>query len=385
MSQKHPRTIKTLFILLVITAMSIPSLASATATPHITEIMYNPPGTDTGREWVEVKLGAGSESILEYYLRENEVNHTIKVFEGYEAEESGEYAIIADNPAKFLIDYPDYKGALYDSVFSLKNTGELIQLVNDNQDIIDSYEYVPFEESYESDVTLQLAGIEWEVGNATPGAGFETASAPNAPGDDSASGTTSDSSKTSDSPSKIKKSTLASNKKTVPIKNNNVFEAANIKEEIVGYVGIVIDFAYTRDHKVNWAYGDGSSDYGVRGRHVYNFKGEYLVIGSYREDDEEYIEYIKVTVLETQLELGGTGENQQYLEIFNRSESPMNIEGFMIKLREDSDYKYIFPKNTYILDSNSIKVPWYLLQKFNRGWEYKNTDLIRLEYPQGKN
>lgn len=101
----------------------------ASAQVIITEIMYDlAEGGDTGREWVEVQnTGSESVNLTEWKLFENDTNHGLKAMAG-EALAPGAYAIIADNPAKFAIDWPSYSGLVFDSAFALNNSGETLVL-----------------------------------------------------------------------------------------------------------------------------------------------------------------------------------------------------------------------------------------------------------------
>lgn len=103
----------------------------------ISEVMYDlAEGSDTGREWVEVfNAGGSSITFTDWKFFEGNVNHAIAEFQGGPTLSSGGYAIIADNPAKFLIDNPGYAGVIFDSAFSLSNVGE--SLVLRNADLVD--------------------------------------------------------------------------------------------------------------------------------------------------------------------------------------------------------------------------------------------------------
>lgn len=139
-------------ILLALLLLSIPLYAYAadanqptTNQPvvhaRITEIMFDPPGTDTGHEWVEVV----TETELDwskFAFREEGVNHKISVEGDVGAMSSvtnmlqaGTVFVIADDPTKFRIDHPNFSGLLFNSTFSLKNTGEEIGLVYDGAQI----------------------------------------------------------------------------------------------------------------------------------------------------------------------------------------------------------------------------------------------------------
>lgn len=108
---------------------------------RINELMYNPEGTDTGREWIELyNDNSHTVDLTTYRLYENEVNHIIASYFGSSIS-PGEYAILTSNPESFLLDYPDYSGVLVQTAFSLSNTGELIAVKNESFDTVDEIEY----------------------------------------------------------------------------------------------------------------------------------------------------------------------------------------------------------------------------------------------------
>ncbi|MBU1976068.1 MAG: lamin tail domain-containing protein [Nanoarchaeota archaeon] len=108
---------------------------------EVSEIMYNPAGTDSGREWVEIYSPAGANlSGIRFY--DNEGTHVINVVQGSLDMPPGSYAIICDDETLFLQDYPEYTGILYSSYFSLSNIGEEIGLFNTSStEILDSVTY----------------------------------------------------------------------------------------------------------------------------------------------------------------------------------------------------------------------------------------------------
>jgi len=109
----------------------------------ITEIMYDLPGSDTGREWIEVKNNNSADVDLSTYkFFEDDTNHKLESFQGEPILDSGSFAIIADDPSKFLIDWPNFSGAIFDSSFSLSNTGEALTLKDENSNIVDEVNYV---------------------------------------------------------------------------------------------------------------------------------------------------------------------------------------------------------------------------------------------------
>lgn len=104
--------------------------------------MYDLPGGDTGREWVEVtNTGSATVNLTTYRLFEADTNHKISIALGGAVLASGASAVIADNAAKFKTDWPTYTGVLFESAFSLSNTGETFSLKNGTSTTEDSVSY----------------------------------------------------------------------------------------------------------------------------------------------------------------------------------------------------------------------------------------------------
>ncbi len=133
------------------------------------EIMYDPEGADTGREWVEIRNDGDQVAINSYKLFESNTNHAISSFQGGAVLSSGGYAIIADNPAKFLEDFPSYTGVLFDSSFSLSNAGELLVLKDSAGQTLDSLTYSPALGGNDDGTTLSKFESGWGRGDPTPG------------------------------------------------------------------------------------------------------------------------------------------------------------------------------------------------------------------------
>ncbi len=110
----------------------------------INEIMYNPDGTDAGREWIELYNNEDfSVDISEWKLYENNINHGLTLSQGDFVIPGREYAVIADNSDIFLADYPDFNKTLIDSAFSLSNLGELICIRDGSLSLVDCVSYSP--------------------------------------------------------------------------------------------------------------------------------------------------------------------------------------------------------------------------------------------------
>jgi len=137
-------------------------------TLRINEIMYNPPGSDDGSEWVEIyNTGTSTADLLQLKLIENGTRHSITSTQGTTLD-TGKYGVIADDAAIFLSVYPSYTGTLFDSSFSLSNSGEELALEYAGSRI----NYI----AYTSDMgangngsSLQYIDNDWVEAPPTPG------------------------------------------------------------------------------------------------------------------------------------------------------------------------------------------------------------------------
>ena len=133
-------------------------------TLQISEVMYNPSGSDTGREWIEIY--SDSTVNLSGWKLVTDANHILnKPPEnggmGLMMLESGSYAIIAQDASKFLLDYPAYSGTLIDSSWTALTNSEpkIVGLTNGNTTISVTYSIVN-------------EGSAWCAGECTPSPGM---------------------------------------------------------------------------------------------------------------------------------------------------------------------------------------------------------------------
>jgi uncharacterized protein YoxC len=107
----------------------------------INEIMYDLKGGDQDREWIEIlNMSDKKVDVSSWKLCEQDTNHSLKIIQGGSALDPGAYAVIVANQTEFLNDNAGYAGILFDSSFSLNNTGESVSLKNGSF-IIDELEY----------------------------------------------------------------------------------------------------------------------------------------------------------------------------------------------------------------------------------------------------
>ena len=108
----------------------------------ITEIMYNPDGTDENREWLEIFNQTDQAlDLTNWKFFEQNINHKLS---GNLTLAAKTYAVIVDDQNSFMLDYPNYTGLIIDSSFSLKNSGEYLALKDDFSTVIDEIIYKQF-------------------------------------------------------------------------------------------------------------------------------------------------------------------------------------------------------------------------------------------------
>ncbi len=155
------------------TSTSTTTIPKPVAKIIINEIMYNPPGSDSGNEWIEVYNNDTIDcNISDWNLFESGTNHHLTLQQGSMIISSGTYAIIADNATNFLINHSGFNGTVIKCSFSLNNNGEYIALKDYSLSIVDG---ITYNSSYGGDgnnKTLERKGNDWYeslVDGGTPG------------------------------------------------------------------------------------------------------------------------------------------------------------------------------------------------------------------------
>ena len=142
----------------------------ALAHVEISEIMYDlKTGSDDGREWVEIYYHHGDViDFSAYKFFEGDVNHKLTLAQGDGKIEAGEYVVIVSNLAKFKSDWTNFSGNIFDSTFSLNNTGENLVIKNGEQ-VVDEYFYNSTLGGKGDGKSLQKINGTWASSVPTPG------------------------------------------------------------------------------------------------------------------------------------------------------------------------------------------------------------------------
>ncbi len=277
----------------------------------INEIMYDLDGSDSGKEWIEVfNNNDTAVDLTNWKFFEAETNHKLTLIQGGSSIPAHGYAIIADNSGNFLTDNPGFSGILFDSTFSLSNTGESLALKDGDSNIIDELTYNSSWGANDDGNSLQRKSAtgnsndstNWGTGGPTPGAlnNFST------------DGGTSEESGTTPTPPL----SGSANQPPVAEAGNNII--AFIDDEIT------FDGSKSRDPDGNdlayeWNLGEGGVKNDIIVKYKYSYPGTYLVTltvfdGRYYTGDTITVEIYpkKITINEFLPSPTGKDEEEEY-------------------------------------------------------------------------
>ena len=349
---------KHIIIASILTAL-IPSVVSAQVV--VSEVMYDLEGSDAGREWIEVyNSGSSAATLSEWKIFEGETNHSLIAYSGSETLGSSAYAIIADNPTKFLEDHPAFTGPLFDSAFSLSNTGETLTLrcclpgqggTGDSLVNKDTVFYNPESGAAGDGNSLHrtsVTGTSFIASSPTPGTGqFQNA----VPG----SGTTSDGGDTTAASSGMNLNTGASSV-TSPSTTLARASAGNDRTVIVGIDSRFEGKAYDTGNRpveaqFRWNFGDGTAALGQTVTHQWEYPGRYAVVLEVARFETTVSHRITVSAEVPQLSFEVQSDGG--VLIVNLSNRELDISGWRIS---DKNLSFTFSPSSIVLRNASIRL-----------------------------
>jgi len=326
-------------------------LPKSTYAQVITEIMYDLPSVDSGREWIEIYNNTNDTiAVTDFKLYEGTTGKNISTVEGRGGLlQKGEYAIIADNPEKFIEDNGTYEGLLFNSSFSLLNGGEELGLVNSQGDIFARMEYAKALGASGNGLSLQLFEDVFIEGVPTPGAENvkEVVSEEVQDGSENSPAIA-----ISAHENQVKLST-ASLERTVYV---DIGRERVVREgETVAFQASAAGSGSARKITYIWNFGDGTTRKGRKVEHVYNHAGSYNVVVNAIMGTSRAVARTKVHVRDVVLKVA---ISESGLVISNEDSVEINIGSYYIKNKKDT---YVFPKDTIIDSTSSITFDWEVL------------------------
>ncbi len=310
--------VRVLFLCALFAFSQVPHLrAYASGGLSITEIMYDPAGTDDKREWVEVcnASSAGIDMQGDYLLTDGvgSSKHSLVPQQASSVVPAGDCAVIVQDPAGFRDDFPSYAGVMFDSSWTglTATVGKTIVITDSQLNVLDQATYDPTVGGGNTGDSLQKnsSGV-WLAAAPSPGAMNADDAVSVVPPDD---GSASDGSSTSDadssSDSTANSSSAASSISSVsPTASSSASSAVaspiltsagphgtlSVPAYAVAGIPVTIsDAVYASGGAPlffgagHFALGDGDSHDGMAQssfEHVYEHPGTYAVTFEYRQD-----------------------------------------------------------------------------------------------------
>jgi Lamin Tail Domain/PKD domain len=323
--------------------------------------MYDPDGTDTGREWIEVQnVSTQSVDLSKWKLFEEGVNHSLSFSDGPSLS-AGAFAIITTDRAQFSKDYPVVQTKLIQASFSLKNTGESVGLKNESGSLIEEYVYQVSLGGAGNGESIQKLSLGYAAGLATPGAENASVRAPEQP---STSTTPSSTASSNSSANEIVIPSSQSPYKPWPSDRNVYVTGGGNRVVVAGADSVYEARALGIDKKplenVNfyWTFGDGGTETGRSVRHYFRYPGTYVVLLDAISGDYISSDHIEVLVIPPEIEVTGLMEGEKgYIELANNSEYELDLSGWILETGGAAGGHFVFPKKSLILPHAKVKFP----------------------------
>ena len=350
---------------------------AANASVLINEVMYDAEGSDSGREWVEICSFGEAADISGWYLSEGGVNHRIKsngnekdlvLKEGQCAVISNDYKITnppEENFKKFLADFPDFSGTLLGASFSLRNSGEMIEIKDKDKNVVDSFSYSEEMGANGDGKTFQRRASEWIAAVPTPGRNNFQEDEGGEGADDGGvgiGGGGGDGGKNVKDVFEGKQLYVDAGKNRIAVAGSEVaFEA-----RALGFKKEPLENA-----RYLWSFGDGSIAEGVKVRHIYQYPADYIVVLNVSSGKYSASDRAEVKVLPNEVAVEEADEEK--IILYNGSSYDLDISNWCLKRGEDL---FRFPLGTIIKKKSKLPVPFSV-----SGLAVREGESVQLLYP----
>jgi hypothetical protein len=342
--------------------------------------MYDPSGTDTKHEWVEVcNTGSVSTDVSNYKLNESGTNHGLTLTRGSGNLAHQACAVLADDATTFLADYPSFSGNLFDTAFSLSNSGEALILRDSSLADVDGISYSSSQGGAGDGSSLHRSGSTFVGGSASPGSESGLVANTGTPADTT---TPTDTTTTTGSNTATSVTTVFH---TVTIEPPpRVF--LRVPETLRGTAQSVVFFSAetynakgnVQSAQVTWVFGDGFSEKGMSVNHVYKKAGEYEVTVTASTTDGLSDEATIIVHIDPNALSFSISEDGKEVTLTNNGETTIDLTGYRIIAGARVFY---FPEKTRVMAGKSITL---LSEDIGILSEIKQTHEVALMYPDAK-
>ncbi len=336
------------FYFLLVFSLFVLAPAGASANVQITEVMYHPSGTQSGREWIEVQNNnSSSVDISTYKFFENNTNHTLSLLAGSGVLSPGSFAVIVEDQAKFSADYPSYSGPLLKASFSLADLGESLAIKqNSTAAPDDSLTYDPTIGADGDGNSLQKNSSSFVAATPTPGTAYTSNNSQNN------SGGSSQTQSTSSVQTSQNTSSGGTSNGPPPI----TAEIESGSRVMTGGGSFFVGHSYGTEGlplssaRYLWNFGDGAIDEGQKVFHTYAYPGSYVVVLTVANNYSTADDRLVVEVVPAQAAL--VVENDGSVVVTNKSKQDLDIGWWSISC---GGQKFVIPEHTTLLALGGVR------------------------------
>lgn len=387
-----------LLIFLLSFSLIIPARA-AVQDVVITEIgAYE--GTDY--EWLEIyNRGSAPIDLMGWKFVENftdsnpdGTNHNLN-FSDSSVINFGQYAIIAQNSAKFKEKYPAFSGVLIDSSWStLNESGEKIGLKNADGNFVEIFTYIEaknFSLERKDHALNDYTAANWQEhpsGNTVGTLNFASQNL--------AQNNNQQAQETQQTNSESTITNIQNQNSNPPISGQASNITADAGENIIAIIGQEITFDASKSQgsitSYEWNFGDGQTSKEKIAKHKYNFAGKYIATLTISDGQNKSQTQIMATIYPTGVYISeflpspaGSDENE-WIEIYNSNNFIVDISGWKFddkpaftEATAGKAKPFKIPQNTFIAAKNYLVFP----RNATKIALNNDNDSVRFYYPEG--
>ena len=361
----------------------------------INEVMYNPSGSDSGREWVELyNQGASDVALVGGTVKgswriADSSNHTLTdpaggTGRGSLVVPSGGYLIIASDPTEFISgEYVNGSYAVVKSSLSLNNTGATVSLIDGTGSTVDSVTYANTQGGSDDGSSLQRQSDgSWLAAQPTPGALNSTIAFVSTDSSTGSQNTSTSSSSSSNAQSQTTAQAPESSYVAPP--TPDLYADAGADRIVI--VGADSEFdarAYDKTQdlldaanvRFLWNFGDGQTAEGPAVLHHYDYPGKYALVLNAAQDKNAAID--EATVTAEPAKLSFTALQDGGAEIDNLAGRDLDLSNWFVSAGAGLlPSRFMLPPHSTILAGSSMRIARTTLG-------FSATGQAELEYPNG--
>lgn len=361
----------------------VPTLVHASVT--ISEVMYDPAGSDTNQEWIELyNSGDTSVDIAKWSFSDGSsaTKHGLNAPPknggvGTTVIPAGGYVIIADDATTFVSAFPSVSPVL-DSTMSLPDpkagVAVTVTLYDADKTLTDSFVYVGGSNADNKGDSVQRSAAGIIPALPTPGvANAQTADTTDTTSTDTQ--TTTDTGSTTQTQTTIQSAAVSSY--VAPPVQTLFADAGADRIEVVGADTEFHGRAYARNQtlvdnvRYSWNFGDGTTAEGETVLHHYSFPGKYAVTLSVAQDKNSGSDRVVVTA--EPAHVGFASYPDGSVAITNMAGRELDLSHWLVK---SGVRQFMLPSESVLLPGASMRIAQATLGFWSQGD-------AELAYPNG--